>query len=88
MKAFIENTKDGYVVMWTENYVTRPLRCFGDYYSAAMEFRNYLNNEGWERKERQIEGWAKTYDPTAKYSYPEFSIRAGIILRKQKHQSL
>lgn len=84
MSAYIETTKDGYVVMWSENYVARPLRCFGNYHSAAMEFRNYLNNEHWERKERQIEMWAKSYDPAAKYSYPEFSKSMGIILRKQK----
>lgn len=85
MRAFIKNTNDGYVVMWTENYVTRPLRCFGDYHSAAIEFRNILNGEVWDRKERQIEGWIKTYRPTVKYTYPEFSNSSGIILRKQKN---
>lgn len=84
MNAFIQTTKDGYIVMWKQDSVAVPLRCFGDYRSAAMEFRDYLNNEEWKRKEQQIRIWAASYNPAVKYSYPEYSAKSGIALKRQK----
>lgn len=83
MSAYKTSTKDGYVVVWREGYNTMPLRCFGDFQSAAIEFCRMLNNEYWERKPMQIKGWAKTFNPAEKYSYPEMT-QMGIRLKKQR----
>lgn len=73
MKAWIDNKHGvGYVVMVSEGITHKPLRNFGDYYSAAMEFRNWINQCTDERLERWIKGWAETYNPAAKYTYPEW----------------
>lgn len=83
MSAYKTRTKDGYVVVWQEGHDVKPLKCFGDYQSAAIEFCNILNNRFWESKDSQIKLWKKSFDPSVKYSYPEFS-RTGIKLTKQK----
>lgn len=85
MKAWIDNKKQvGYVVCWTEDRTTMPLRNFGQMQSAAMEFRNWLNNCVDERLHRWINLYADTYNPTERYSYPEFKGNDRPILRKQR----
>lgn len=87
-KAVIDyGRKEGYVVCWFDQYQCTPLRNFGDYKSAAIEFRDHINNklilqDGYERR---IQGWAKSYNPSDLYSYPEISSNGSITLRKQKY---
>ncbi len=83
MSAHKISTKNGYVVVWQEGYDVKPLKCFGDFQSAAIEFCNILNNKYWEKKQTQIQMWAKSFNPADKYSYPEFT-KFGINLKKQK----
>ena len=86
MRAWIDNQKGiGYVVMWTEGYNHMPIRCFGQNQSAAMEFRNWLNNCTDERLPRWIKTYASTYEPTVKYTYPEFNDNNRPTLRRQKN---
>lgn len=95
IKANIQTVPDGYVVMVTiydanGNRDTMPTRCFGEYKSAAIEFRNFINDNNIEpdKFERQIKLWAKSYDPAVKYSYPEINDnKTRITLRKQKGES-
>lgn len=85
MRAWIDNQKGiGYVVMWSENHSHTPLRNFGQYQSAAMEFRNWLNNCVDERLSRWIKTYASSYDPANKYTYPEFNNNNRPTLRRQK----
>ena len=73
MKAWIDNKKGiGYVVMVTEGITHTPLRNFGEYLSAAMEFRDWLNRCRDEKLERWVKDYAATYDPNKRYSYPEW----------------
>ncbi len=84
MRAWIDNQKGvGYVVMWTENHTTKPLRCFGQYQSAAFEFRDWLNRCTDEKLGWWVKRYAETYDPAKKYSYPIFTGRYP-TLRLQK----
>lgn len=83
-RAWINNTKDGYVVMWTENYKHKPLRCFGWWQSAAMEFRDWLNNCYDERLPQWVKAYAATYKPSMKFGYPEFKGNNRPTLRPQK----
>lgn len=74
----------GYVVVWTENYQSYPLRNFGEYQSAAIEFAKMVNNYSKGDKDRRIKGLIESYDPQEAYSYPE-PTRLGIAkLTKQK----
>lgn len=52
-----------------------PLKCFGWYKSAAMEFRNFINhgNTPADKLERQVKLWAQNYDPSKLYTYPEIN---------------
>jgi len=77
MRAWIDNQKGvGYVVMWTtEGRTTRPLRCFGQNQSAAIEFRDWLNRSTDEKLDWWVKLYAETYDPAKKYSYPIFTGR-------------
>jgi len=83
MSAHKISTKHGYVVVWKEEYDVKPLKCFGDYQSAAIEFCNILNNKFLEKKYSQISMWAASFKPEDKYTYPEFK-KSGVELRKQK----
>jgi len=82
MSAHKTSTRHGYVVVWQEGHDVMPLKCFGDYQSAAIEFCNILNNRFWERKHLQIKAWAKSFNPADKYTYPEMT-KLGIKLTKQ-----
>ena len=74
MKAWIDNQKGvGYVVCWLENRISRPLRNFGQLQSAAMEFRNWLNNCLDERLQGWVKQYAESYKPENKYTYPIFN---------------
>lgn len=84
MRAWIDNRKGvGYVVCWLENRTNTPLRCFGQMQSAAMEFRNWLNQCSDERLPRWIKLWGDTFDQATKYTYPDFTTSRP-TLRRQK----
>lgn len=84
--AIKQTVKDvGYVVFWKEGYDFVPLKCFGEYQSAAIEFCHFLNSDKMDkdRLNRQIKIWAKSFDPAVKYSYP--ILKNGFIeLKKQR----
>lgn len=92
IKANVSTMPEGYVVIATicdanGNWESMPTRCFGDYKSAAMEFRNFINDNNIEpdKFERQVRQWTKSYDSNVKYTYPEINDkRTIVILRKQK----
>ncbi len=91
MKAVKTHTPDGYVVCWKDGYDVSPLKCFGDYQSAAIEFCNILNSieaqKDARRFEQMIRLWISTYNPQDKYTYPEWNPERGIgsiRVRKQK----
>ena len=85
MRAWIDNQKHvGYVVCWTEDRTTKPLRNFGQMQSAAIEFRNWLNKCVDERLPRWIRLYADTYNPTEKFSYPVFKGNDRPTLKRQK----
>ena len=74
----------GYVVVWVEDEQSFPLRNFGDYQSAAIEFARMVNEYIKDDLDRRIKGLIDTYDPAIKYSYPE-SANVGIAkLTKQR----
>lgn len=52
-----------------------PLKCFGWYRSAAIEFRDFINhgNMSADKLERQVKLWAQNYDPAKLYTYPEIN---------------
>lgn len=85
-KALIQTRPEGYVVVWFEDCTSTPLRNFGWWRSAAYDFREYINHTlaGSDKFERQIRGWADTYKPEDRYSYPEIREKGGVTLRKQK----
>ena len=74
----------GYVVVWTENYQSFPLRNFGDYQSAAIEFAKMVNDYSKDDKDRRIKGLIRSYDPKVAYSYPEPASVGIAKLTKQK----
>lgn len=92
-RAYIDTTPQGYVVKVA---ITSPvdiievkaLRNFGDYKSAAIEFRDFINHgfAGTPAElERHINGWAKTYNPADLYTYPVIDqMKTNVTLRKQK----
>lgn len=92
IKANVSTMPEGYVVIATiydanGNWESMPTMCFGDYKSAAMEFRNFINDNNIEpdKFERQVRQWTKSYDSNVKYTYPEINDkRTIVILRKQK----
>jgi len=90
MKAVKTHTSDGYVVSWMDGYNVSPLKCFGDYQSAAIEFCNILNSveaqKDQQKFERQIKLWISTFNPQDKYSYPEWDKAKGIFSLKLKKQ--
>lgn len=90
MKAIKSSTPDGYVVCWKDGYNVSPLKCFGNYQSAAIEFCNILNSveaqKDLQKFERQIKLWISTYNPQDKYSYPEWNKAKGIFSLKLKKQ--
>lgn len=79
------NRPEGYVVCWTDEFGNKPLRNFGDYKSAAIEFRDYINRRLLltDDAELRIKGWIKSYDPERLYSYPEIKGDT-VTLKKQK----
>lgn len=74
----------GWVVFWKEDRKVRPLRNFGDWQYAAIEFAAWLNkpHNNWERISRSIERWAETFNPANKYKAPEINGDM-VTLRKQ-----
>lgn len=85
-KAVIEAVAGvGYVVKWFEDGSVSPLRNFGDYHSAAIEFRDYINNKMamTDKLDKRVRGWAETYDPKEKYTYPDIRQSGEVTLRKQ-----
>ena len=88
MRTWIDNRKGvGYVVCWLENRTNTPLRCFGQMQSAAMEFRNWLNQCSDERLPRWIKLWSDTFDQATKYTYPDFTTsRPTLRLQKDGEQ--
>ncbi len=61
----------GYVVVWVEDGQSFPLRNFGDYQSAAIEFARMVNEYSKDDFDRRIKGLIESYDPNNRYSYPE-----------------
>lgn len=61
----------GWVVVWTEDYQSYPLRNFGDYQSAAIEFARMVNEYSKDDLDRRIKGLIESYDPNVRYTYPE-----------------
>lgn len=91
IKAFVEDTPDGYVVVYRqfehpENVYPRlrPLANFGLYKSAAIEFCRYINLCDRADIDRRIELWAASYKRTVKYSYPKITPSGMVILSRQK----
>lgn len=92
IKANVFTRPEGYVVIAiihdvNGNRESIPTKCFGAYKSAAMEFRDFINDNNVEpdKFERQVRQWAKSYDPDVKYTYPEINDkRTMVTLRKQK----
>lgn len=85
MKAWIKNKRGvGYVVMVYEGNTHTPLRNFGEMLSAAMEFRNWINKCTDERLPRWIVDYAATYDPSKRYTYPEWRTDGRPHLRRQR----
>lgn len=82
MSAHKMSTEHGYVVVWQDGHNVMPLKCFGDYQSAAIEFCNILNKHYWEKKDYQIKAWAKSFNPAEKYTYPQLT-KLGVTLRRQ-----
>ena len=86
MKAIKQRVEGvGWVVFWKDGYDIKPLRNFGDWQYAAVEFARWLNmpHEDQERLNRNIESWAKTYNPQSKYQAPEIKGEF-ITFKKQK----
>ena len=61
----------GYVVVWIEDEQTYPLRNFGDYQSAAIEFARMVNKYTKDDLDRRIKGLIDSYNPNEAYTYPE-----------------
>ena len=74
----------GYVVVWTEDHQSYPLRNFGESQSAAIEFAKMVNDYSKDDKDRRIKGLIKSYDPNVAYSYPEPAAVGIARLTKQK----
>lgn len=86
MRAWIDNQRGvGYVVCWLENRTNTPLRNFGQMQSAAIEFRDWLNQCVDERLPRWVRLYADTYKPSEKYYYPELKENNRPVLRRQKY---
>ena len=83
MKATKQTTDKGYVVYLLENHTCTPLRNFGWYQSAAIEFCNIINNFEWEHKDDTLERWKNTYNPNELYTYPTWTPKE-VILKKIK----
>ena len=91
IKANIHTAPHGFVVWATitnqngdSDHV--PLKCFGWMKSAAMEFRDFINNNSMDvdKLERQVKLWAQGYDPTKLYTYPEINEKKTMVnLKKQ-----
>lgn len=85
MGAQVQHTPDGYVVKWQEEHEVYSLRCFGDYHSAAYEFRDMVNNYMGDDRDRRLKQLAASYDPKKKYSYPE-PTKVGIANLKRQRE--
>lgn len=91
VKADVRTTSNGYTVWATITDQNgdcdhMPLKCFGWYKSAAIEFRDFINSNNMEadKLERSVKLWAHNYDPTVLYTYPEINEKKTMIkLRKQ-----
>lgn len=87
MKAWIDNQKGiGYVVCWQDDHVNTLLRNFGQMYSAAYEFRDWLNRCTDSRLQSWVKMYAKSYNPNIKFTYPEIKENERPTLRKQKYE--
>lgn len=94
IRAEIKTEPHGYVVWATitdnnDNREHYPLRNFGTYQSAAIEFRTYINNPkvvDYERLVRNVKLWAKSYNPEVLYTYPTILKNGNIALIKQSKQ--
>ena len=87
IRAEVKTEPHGYVVWATIDNEHLPLRNFGDYQSAAIEFRNYINNPkvvDYERLVRNVKQWAKSYTPDELYTYPTILKNGNIALIKQR----
>lgn len=66
--AFIRSTHEGYIVCWLdERCHAIPMRNFGDWEGAAMEFRDWMNQ--WASLEK-VHALIQSYDPSKRYEYP------------------
>lgn len=86
IRADIKTEPHGYVVWVAIDNKHYPLRNFGEYQSAAIELRNYINNPkvvDYERLVRNVKQWAKSYNPEILYTYPTILKNGNIALIKQ-----
>lgn len=91
IKADIRTVHEGYVVWATITNQNgdsdhMPLKCFGWYQSAAIEFRDFINhgNMDADKLERQVRLWAQNYDPSKLYTYPEINEKKTIVNLKRQ----
>lgn len=86
MRAIIKRCEEGYVAVWHEGYDNIKLRNFGNYRSAAYDFCQYINNRLalTDKLITRINGFAASYNPEDRYTYPEISPNGSLTLRKQK----
>lgn len=78
------NRKEGYVVVWFDGEEAKPLKNFGDWKSAAIEFRDFLNHHTTDRTSKQIAEWIRKYDPQKLYSYPHMTSLGMIVTPLQR----
>jgi len=90
IRAYIANEDGGYVVTASVtdsdgDGALYRLRNFGEYKSAAMEFRNFINDNDIDADtlERKIRGWSQTYDPKKLFTYPVIRDRKTVTLKRQ-----
>lgn len=83
------STPDGYVVGWFDGIETIPLACFGDWHSAAIQFRRMVDKRYSELKpkefQRMLDYLRRDYqhEPKRKCTYPIASGKH-IFLSSQK----
>lgn len=91
IRADVKTEPCGYVV-WGHisdtngNIEHYPLRNFGEYRSAATEFRDYINRPkiDYDKLLREVRKWATSYNPETLYTYPTILKSGAIALIRQR----
>lgn len=86
--TWMASTPDGYVVGWDDGNETLPLACFGDWQSAAIQYRRMLDRlqseTTFEKFQSYIRLKSSLYLPSEIYGYPVKIANGFIYLVKQK----